>query len=100
RFSSPDVYAWGNNKENRRLSPINGAFNPCYLLSPGVNTWARERSSFKLRDYRRGGKFRFSFMARYLMVRDTGPARLLTLEPSFNVSFCGRDRTIGWNLRS
>jgi hypothetical protein len=40
----------GNNKENPPVSPINGAFNPCHLPPPGVNAWARERSSFKL-DY-------------------------------------------------
>ena len=51
RFSSPGVYAWGNDKENRLLSPINGACNSCYLPPPGVNAWARERSSFKLGDY-------------------------------------------------
>src|SRR5947207_8409853 len=28
-----------------------GLANPCYLPPPGVNAWARERSSFKLGDY-------------------------------------------------
>src|SRR6266508_3613709 len=33
-----------------------GLANPCYLPPPGVNAWARERSSFKLGDYSRFGR--------------------------------------------
>jgi len=34
RFSSPGVYAWGNDKENRLLSAINGACKSLLPSSP------------------------------------------------------------------
>jgi len=42
RFSSPGVYAWSNDKENRLLSPINGA---CKSLLPSSPRLEKEAHS-------------------------------------------------------
>ena len=50
RFSSPGVYAWGNDKENRLLSPINGACKSLLPPSPRRKRLGQRKKLIQIRD--------------------------------------------------